>query len=248
MKGSLILVGCMLVSVCVAYAASIDVGVSEIVDGRLIAFSTEGSNLVKFSSEFYNTGSVPYKARAKIEIQDNNQKTIFSGWSLEEEFYPGDKKVLDIYWHTLNPGVYLSKLKIYFGNEVSEYKNVEFVVENKTQQEDVFSIRNFRTYDDYVLFDVIANADVQDIVIMPTDYMSGWIFEQKVIDKIKTNSSKYVMIRYVPSLWATSSVKLLIASDNGKYYTEETIEMKKLDGLVGLYFFVTDSIKYAIFN
>ncbi|MFH0929010.1 MAG: hypothetical protein V1818_01485 [Candidatus Aenigmatarchaeota archaeon] len=248
MRNSLFIVGCFLLLICTAYAASVEVGISEVMEGKLISLSHDNAtNIVKFSAEFYNTGSVPYKTRMKTEIIKGDE-TVFNGWSDEKDFMPGDKRMFETYWHATTSGAYSVKLKAYFGNEIKEYKKVDFVVGSVADSEDVFAIENFRTYDDYVLFDVVSNEDVENVIIMPSGYTAGWIFEQKTIDNLTKNSSKYVMIKYKPTLWSRSAVKMSIVSDDGKYYTEESLEMKKLEGLTGLYFYITDSIKYALFK
>ena len=247
-KAFFILVVCFLLAVEIAYSSSVDVGVSEVLEGNMIyANVDDSSNMVRFSTEFYNTGSVPHKARIKTEVY-NSTHMLFNGWSDEKDFMPGDKKMFDSYWYADSAGEYSVKIKVYFGNDIKEYKKIEFSVENVAEAEDVFDIKNFRTYEDYVLFDLESNEDVSNIVIIPSQYKSGWIFEQKAIESMAKDSSKYVMLNYYPTLWSPSSVNLAIVSDNGKYYTEKTLEMNKIGGLTGLFYYITDSIKYAFFK
>ena len=57
-KIALIFVICSLLITKVACSANVDVEVSEVLKGDLIAVSYDNStNLVSFSTEFYNTGS-----------------------------------------------------------------------------------------------------------------------------------------------------------------------------------------------
>ena len=245
-KTSLVFFACFLLLVKAAYSSQVEVGVSQVLDGSIIAVSYDSSSdPVNISEEFYNTGSVPYKARVKAEIF-NSSDIIFSGWSSKEVFMPGDKKISDIYWYASSPGDYSAKLKVYFGDIIKEYKKIDFSVDSVPESEDVFDISNFRTYDSYVLFDVQSSRNTSNVVIIPLDYTPGWIFEQKEIPSIAENSSKYIMLSYQPSLWAPSTVKMAIVSDGGRYYTEKTLEMNKLDGLAGMFYYVVDSIRFAI--
>jgi len=247
-KTFFILAVCFLLAIKTAHSSTVDVGVSEVLEGNMISMDVDSSsNLVKFSSEFYNMGSVPYKARIKTEIY-NNTHLIFGGWNDEKDFMPGDKKMFDSYWYANAAGDYFVKIKVYFGNDIKEYKKVGFSVENIADSEDIFGIKNFRTYDNYVLFDLESSEDANNIVIIPFQYKAGWIFEQKVIENMAKDSSKYIMLNYYPSLWSPSTVKLAIASDNGKYYSEKTLEMNKITGLTGLFYYITDTIKYALFK
>ena len=248
MKTSLILLVCFLLLIRVVYSSSIDVGVSEVLDGNVISVDYDNSsNVVEISEEFYNTGSVPYKARIKTEIFSNSE-LIFSGWGQENDFMPGDKKTSYIHWYASSPGEYSAKLKVYFADSIKEYKKFDFSVDSVTDSEDIFNISNFRTYDNYVLFDLKSSKDANNITIIPVKYTAGWIFEQKEIASMAENSSKYVMLNYYPSLWEPSSIELTIVADDGKYYTEKTLEMKKIGGITGLFYYIIDGIRLALFK
>ena len=245
MRRALVAMMCFLIFANIASAAVLEVGVKENLETELISLTFDNSsNEVKFSTEFYNTGSVPYKARIKNEVF-NGEELVFSGWSQEEDMMPGDKKTFSMYWYAGSAGDYSSKIKVYFGDEIKEYKKVDVLVMNYVEPEDVFEVSNFRTYDDYALFDVTSRVDAENVVVVPNDYIPGWIFEQAEIGNISQNSSKLAVIKYKPSLWVPSNISLEIMSDNGKYYSEKTAEMKKEEGLAGLFYYVVDSLRIS---
>lgn len=245
MKKALLILFCSLLLIQAAHAALIEIGITEILDGDISSINYDNSsNVVDLLIEFYNTGSVPYKARIKAEIF-NGDDMIFSGWAKENELMPGDKKISNIYWYSGDVGEYFAKLKVYFGNEVKEYKKFSFEVDESVVSEDVFDIENFRTYDDHIIFDVRSTEDVEDVIIIPSNYVSGWIFEQEKIGNMTENSSKLVVLDYYPTLWISSSIDLLVVSDNGRYYTEKTIELKKNEGLTWLFYYLIDSLRIA---
>jgi hypothetical protein len=247
-RAFLIAAVCFLFLIGVASSAVLEVGVNEKLESNMSSLVYDNSsNLVKFSIELYNTGSVPFTARIKNEISDNND-LIFSGWSQEEGMMPGDKSMFDIYWYANSTGEYFSKLKVYFGNDLKEYKKFSLRISNYSEPEDAFDIKNFRTYDNYVVFDLESGVDAENIVVIPEEYTLGWIFEQKEIANMTQNSSKTVVLDYYPSLWIPSNISIGIASDNGKYYTEKTLEMKKIGGITGLFYYITDSLKIAFFK
>ncbi len=241
------LILCFLILVGIAQSALIEVGVVEQLKGNISSINYDNSsNLVKFSIEFYNTGSVPYKARIKTEIF-NNSNLVFNGWTQEKEFMTGDKKTLDIYWYGNYTGEYSVKLRTYFGNEIKDYRKFKISVNKIAESESIFEIKNFRTYDNYVIFDVKSNETVKNVIIIPDNYVSGWIFEQKRLDNITKDRTKTIVLPYKPSLWIPTNVTLKVISNNGKYYTERTIEMKKNEGLIGLFYNVIDFFRLVFF-
>jgi hypothetical protein len=228
-----------------ANAALLEVGVKEKIEANLSSIVYDNSsNLVKFSFELYNTGSIPYRARIKEEIS-NNSDTIFSGWSQEKELMPGDKTSFDIYWYVSSTGDYSSKTKVYYGTDVKEYKKVDLAISNYVKPENVFKISSFRTYDNYVVFDIASSKDVENVVIVPMKYTPGWIFEQGYISNMSQNSSRTVILNYYPALWMPSNVTIGIVSNNGTYHAEETMGMDKIGGIAGLFYSIIDSLKIA---
>jgi len=248
MKKIFFFIVCFLILIGFAYSSVIDVGVVEEIKGNVSSITYDNySNIVKFSIEFYNTGSVPYKARIKNEIY-NDSKLIFNGWSIEKNFTPGERNSFDIYWYTNYSGRYSSKLKAYFGNEIREYKEFDFLINKSILPEDVFEIKNLRTYDDYIIFDVESKEDVKNAIAIPNKYVSGWVFEQKKIGNITKDGLKLVVLPYHPTLWMPNNITLAIVSDNGKYFTEKTVEMKKNEGLAWLFYYIVDSMRMTLFK
>jgi len=244
----LIYVICFLIIIEIAYSSMIEVGISEELKGNISSITYDNSsNIIKISIEFYNTGSIAYKTRVKVEFLDKD-KVIFNAWSQEKEFMPGDKKSFDTYWYTNNTGNFFVRLKVYFGNEILEYEKFSFIVNKSLMPEDIFEVENFRTYDNYILFDVKSKEDVEKVIVMPDKYIPGWIFEQREIDIISKDSSKLVMLNYYPTLWMPSNISLIITSDKGKYYTERIFEMKKNKGLIGFFYRLVDGIRIALFS
>ena len=247
MKTYLFFILCFLILTKIALSSLIEVDISEDVKSDVIHESIITSfNVVNFSTELYNTGSVPYDARARIFVY-NESKLIFSGWSQKEDMMPGEKKTFDVYWYTNSPGNYESKLRVYFGNEITESEKRDFQIKDSLEPEDVFIIESFRTYDNHVVFDIVSKKDVENIIIIPSSYISGWIFEQKTIENIKKNIINTVSINYQPTVWKPTSLKLSIVAENGKFYSEKTLEMKKEQGITGLIYNILDNLKLLLF-
>ena len=165
---------------------------------------------------------------------------IFDGWSKEKEMSPGDKEDFEIFWNGNISGMYSADIKAYYGNEITDYKDFDFSVRN-AGTEDAFELTGMRTYDNYVVLDIYSKKNAS-IVIMPSGYTNGWIFEQARTD-IGENQSKTISINYVPTLWSPSSVDIAVASMDGKFYSSKTFEMKKDSTLEGMVSFLIDRIK-----
>lgn len=237
---------CALILASIAFSTLMEVNINEEVKNKFI-FNNEtiSNNVVKFSMELYNIGSVAYNDRIRIFIY-NNDSLLFNGWSQEKKLMSGDKKAFDIYWVTNSPGIYKYKLRSYFGNEIAESEEKEFEIKETLDYEDVFEINNFRTYDNKVIFDVKSKKDVKNVIIIPYSYVSGWIFEQKSIESIRKDVIKPVSIDYYPSVWIPSTLKLAIVAENGKYYSEKTVEMKKEEGILKMFNNLLDSLKLLV--
>lgn len=228
--------------VTIAYSALVEVDIAESLDGNIVSLLYDNSsNVVKFTTEFYNTGSIGYKTRLKFEIFEGN-KMVFSSWSKEQTMMPGDKHVFENYWYG-KKDVYYMKLKVYLGNEIKQYKKFEVSINRDIDSESVFKIRNFRTYDDFMIFDVQTDRDVENVVVMPSKYRYGWIIEQENIDFIKGNTSKTVKIKYYPTVWSPSDIKMVVVSDEGKYFSEQSLVMEKHEGLTGLFYLFIDNFR-----
>lgn len=223
-------------------ATIVEVEVPKSLEGSLVSFSYDSSkDVMKFRLEFYNTGSTAYKARIRLDML-NNSKITFTAWSDEKVLMPGERKNFEIYSYSNSTGNFTLRSRVYFGNEIQEKF---FMIEknNSFLPEDIFEIKNFRTYDDFFVFDIKANKTAKDVVILPHNFPLGWIFEQKKIALLDESEEKTVAIKYHPTVWTEEKVILIVASDGGKYKTEKTFEMKKEIGILWLTHYLTDQIK-----
>ncbi len=193
----------------VASASSIKVGVTETFEGNPVFFiSNVTENLVKFSTEFYNTGTIPYKARMRIDVFE--EKRIFSGWSKEKPLMPGDRDYFEVFWYSEEAGNFTALLRAYFGNEIIAYDFINLTM-GKSTAEDYINISVGRISYDSIEFSLEPDIEA---VIIPYDYNPGWIFEQ----------TKDV-ISYEPTLWVPSDVSVYAVSLDGKYYGKKTFRL-----------------------
>lgn len=182
----------------------------------------------KVNIELFNSGSVGYKARIRLDIFDQDN-LVFTGWSDEKHFFPGNQKTYDLYWYPLNVGgEFKASIRIYFANEIKKVKPIKFEIRPAEETpENVFEILDFRTYDEEVEFLLKTNKTLESIVIVPSSYPTGWIFEQAKINKLESGSIKIINLKYEPSLWKQTDVTINIFTEDGEYYTSESFTLKR---------------------
>lgn len=186
--------------------------------------------IFKVSFGVYNTGSVGYKARARLDVF-NGSKLIFTGWSEEKSFTPSTRKTFTLYWLPSKRGKFNAEIRIYYANEIKTVKKIKFEVKNVTLPSDVFEIKNLKTFSDEIEFDLISKESLKDVLIIPSDYPLGWIFEQKKIDDLMENEEKEVSIKYEPSLWKSTTLTLNIITSDGEYFTSKSLKLERVSPL-----------------
>jgi len=232
LKFLIILIVSFFLILSISRAQEIEVNIKEVIEVEALDIDynstiTDGKPF-KVNIELFNSGSIGYKTRIRLDIFDQDD-LIFTGWSYEKYFFPGNQEIYDLYWHPSNlEGKFKASIKIYFANEIKKIKPIKFEVEPvKKTPENVFEILDFRTYDDGVEFLVKTNKTLEDIAFVPSNYPTGWIFEQTKIDKLESGSIEIVDLRYEPSLWKESDVTINIFTEDGKYYTSKSFTLKK---------------------
>lgn len=232
MKFLPIVIVSFLLILSISKAQMVDVNIQEVIEVEAINIDynstiTDGRPF-KVSFELFNPGSVGYKTRIRLDIFDQDN-LIFTGWSNEEYFFPGNRRTYGLYWHPLDlEGKFKASIRIYFINKIKKIKPIKFEVKpvEKTP-ENAFDILDFRTYDEEVELLVKSNRTLENIGIVPSNYPTGWIFEQTKIDKLESGSIKKINLRYEPSLWVQGDVTIGIFTEDGKYYTSKSFTMER---------------------
>ncbi|UCD07202.1 MAG: hypothetical protein JSW41_05250 [Candidatus Aenigmatarchaeota archaeon] len=221
----------LFLSISIAGATEIEVLVSKSLEGNLkVAGIQNDAGVIELSTEFHNTGSVSYKARVRMDVLDGT-KTLFTGWSDKKMIVPGERKNFKIYWYRTNTrGDFPSTIRVYYGNEITEPKIVNLTVYT-INTEDVFKIHDFKTYDDYLRFDLEANKTVNETIVFASEYPMGWIFEQVKIDEIKEGRSAEVIIPYQTDLYYQDNIKIMIVTKDCRYHKEDTFGLERLTGI-----------------
>lgn len=228
--------------VSVASAADISVNIKETLDAKVTAFQYGEADLVNFSVELYNTGGFPYLARPRIDVLQPDG-SVFTSWGQERAVQPGERSSFGLFWFTEAVGSFPARLRYYFGGE---QQSLEFVIDKPSsgQAQSAFSVRDFRTYDRYVVFDVASSIDARGVVIVPQNYPPGWVFETRQLDRLTPAASRTVVLPY-SGVYVPSDIEILVASDSGNYATIAPLKMEKEKGLDRIFHTVQDGLKIA---
>lgn len=246
-----------------AQAFLVEVDVVNVLDAEIISFDFDSTtSLSKMDIEIRNRGSIAYSARARIDVYDtaNASKAeevgeFFTAWSGEMDMMPGDRENIGLYWYNNESGYVTIRVRIYFANEIFE----ELYVMKKNEParlppsapeseagRDVFDIKEFRVYDEFVIFDLVAKEDVEGVVVIPSSFTKGWIFEQGRIGNMKRGASKPVAIPYEAGVFAEDDLTLSISDKDSVFHSERTFTLKKNKGLTRLLFGLVDRLKLRL--
>lgn len=226
-----------------ANAIMIRVGIKERLDGEISFFNIkEIFNLVKFEIEFYNTGSLEYKARVRVDIL-NNSKIVFTAWSNEVYFSPGDRRNFNLYWFSNTSGNFTIRVRVYYGNEIEE-KIFNFKKNSFNQSLKNIEISPVRVYDNFIVFDLKTEKNISKVIIIPDHFPTTWIVEQK---EIEIKGRKTVSIDYLPVTLKEREGKIIVVSSDGKYFGERNFIFKKEIGLKYYILLLIDKIKLAFY-
>jgi hypothetical protein len=240
MKRILIIILFLFLIAGTANAIEIKVNISEVLNVTAYSFSDLTNNIFKGTYELYNTGSLGYKARIRIDIL-KEEHTLFTGWSDEKALMAGEMKTFEVYWYTAELGNYSIRTRIYYGNEIRDLNETKIEIKNVIPAKDVFQIKNFRTYDKSIKFTLISNQSLSDVIIIPTNYPTSWIFEQKKIN-LEANRRKIVVLPY-DGLFYSRPVTIMIFTEDGRYATTKTFQMEKEVGLMKYIHFLIDNLR-----
>ncbi len=211
-------------------AQEIDVNVIEIIKINILGLKynslIENGEPLKASFELFNSGSVGYKARVRLNIYKQN-KLMQTLWSSEEDFAPGVNHHFDMYYHVNLVGSFKVELKVYVADEIRELKSFNFQVKKINPSNNTFNIKDIKTYEEEIEFNLISKNNLENILIIPTNCPLGWICEQKKIEKIKQNEPVEIKLFYKPGLWKENQITINILTEDGKFIKAENFNLKR---------------------
>ena len=213
-----------------SYSQEVKVGVKEILESEITSLKynslLESGEPFKVSFELYNSGSVGYRARVRLDII-NQTNLYYTGWSEEKSLWPGSSGYFEVYWYPVNiTGSLEAKVMIYYANNIKELEPIKFKIVGIGNPEKDIEITDFKTYEDRIVVGLKSNKELENIIIVPSGYPYGWIFEQSKIDKISKGEEKKVELKYESTIWKETEVMIHVFTEDGKHYTSKSFLMQ----------------------
>jgi len=230
----------LVILVQAACASEMDVEVTSAVNGsfRVAEFQEKGS-IFSLNIGAHNTGSESYDVRVRADVV-RDKRILFTGWSSRNAIIPGERKSLSLYgYKPAMPGLSLM-IRVYNGNEITELGPVLLNDTKPFPSQTAFAIENFRTYDDYIRFDLIASKTLDNVVIFPKDFPGTWIFGQQRMERMEKGAIKEVRIPYETGFFSKRDLSVAVATVDGIYYQEKEFPLEREQGVMKYIHLVMD--------
>ncbi len=182
-------------------------------------------------SELYNTESISYTARMRMDFYNESNSLVYSAWSQEKPLAPGDRQSYFIYWYPKKPGNYLAHVRVYFGNEILDYKKINFTATATITETGTFTVSDFRTFDEYIKFRLSSNETVENVIVYASKYPTTWIFEQSVVGKLESGKKTNIVIPYEPTFWNPTEIEITVVTLDGNKYSTYQVFMQRETGI-----------------
>jgi hypothetical protein len=180
-----------------------------------------------FMLNWYNTKSVGCDTRMRIDMHDVDGKYVDTAWSDSAVLEPGEQLDFHIYWYPKKEGHYNPALKIYTCQEVITQEIAGFDVLSLPSPENTITMEAENT-DDGIKLTLTSDSDIDNVVVVPTKYPFGWVFESTHVDFLKAGESRIVFMEYAPSRWKEEKVTLRAVSVSGRQASEPVeVEVKE---------------------
>lgn len=213
-----------------ALSLTIDVGINEKLACEVKEISESYENgLFEHTIEFYNSGSVPYSAIARMDLLEG-EKVVFTMWSDRRFTNPGQKEYFRLYAYTDHAGQFRPRIRVYFGNEIMEKTYPEQTIVQPISFAGNFNLSKTGSGKDFVEFEIVSGNSLEDVIIAASNYPPGWIFFSDKIN-LEANVSRYVRIAYEPDKQRTINASLLVISKGGVYVTRLPFAIGNEDGI-----------------
>ncbi len=232
MYGKLAFMAAFLLLSYPVFASEVDVEVSSTVNGSFMV-----SDFQQIGSFFYikvgahNTGSEAYGARVRADVV-NGRNIIFTGWSQEKPVAPGEKKSFTVFGYRLPASNQELMIRIYHGNEIAGIGPIGLNSSVPAARGEAFSIENFRTYDDYMRFDLHSNRSLHDIAVFPRGFPGSWIIGQASINSMEANGITEVRLPYETGFFQKRDITIVMATRDGMVYQEQNVSIEREEGIM----------------
>ena len=222
----------LMFTISFGYGASIKVNVADILDttSKEIDCCELNGNVMSVSYDIFNSGSVAYSARVRLDLFDNGSD-ITSIWSDEYKLNPGQRDTIDMYWYESEKTKITVKPKLYRAYEIVDLENITWVFNDTKPVQNTIEFDKISVSDDKIKFQITVENETDRIIVYPIHYTKGWLFEQTVVDDITAGNKVKASILYDTGAFYENEITFVAVSSDGKYYGEKTFLLKKDTGI-----------------
>lgn len=208
-------------------AIEVSVEVRGVIRGRkaYLEFNETSINIQRIMMDWENIGSVGCKVRMRIDVF-NSTDQLYTGWSPEEPLEAGDHTLLTTYWIPSNPGNYSANITVYHCNRMFFVDTINFSMIMRNFTEMPARVR-VNSDEHNIIFEVKAMENIDDIVLIPSNYPLGWVLESKKISGIKKGETKRIKLGYEAEIWKPRQVTFDMVTEDGRYKVTKTFTLKK---------------------
>lgn len=223
MDRKLILFIAMAFAVPLAFPLSVTMDVGNELDAELKTSEINESNgLYSISIELYNSGSIAYIAKTRIDLFENGKKA-FTTWGVSRIMIPGTKETIELHALAGRTGNFTPRLRIYFANELLEKWYPERNIE-VSERQGAFAFSGISAGKDHVEFDIKSDRDA-DVILIPDSYPPGWEFPYSHI-QLKANQTETERMSFNPDVIKDTEISLIAVSTDGMLMDSQKFHVK----------------------
>lgn len=223
----------------IANGIKIKINVAEKIDkSEVLLYNSTVNNVFELVDEIYNIGSVAYKTRVRMDVF-NASKLLFTAYSKEVLLNPGAAKTISLYWFSNTTGNYTARIRTYYAGEIGQ-RNISFRVAGKPYT-NIIQIRNVRTYDKFIVVELSTPKELNNIVVVASNYSPSWIFETVKISKAK--GDVVVKIPYSCPTFTSRNIVINAFTLDGKQFTSKVVKLEKKQGILYWLYYLFDYLR-----
>jgi hypothetical protein len=216
----------VLLSIPLASAFDITIGITEEIDTSIFDINVIAGPPQKYSLIWQNTGSTSCQSRTRMEIYNTQNQRVFTSWSGLKRLSPSQEAESRFY-SNLPPGQYTLSIRIYHCNEVFEQEPINMSVSMEQAYTGTIDFISYSVREGFLDVSVRSDQDLDSVAIVPEGFPVGWIFSQGFIERLPAWETRTVTIPFEPSVWVDRKIALSAFSENGEYYGQKDVVIRK---------------------
>jgi hypothetical protein len=211
----------------------VNVYVLDRIDGRVPFVdmpSVANNTPQKFLVVWENTGSVGCSFLMRADIYqriDGRLVPLHTSWSKETPIEPGGAGNLEAFWYPNRTGDFSVETSLYYCNFLSDGPQANFSILKFARPASLPGEIRAESDVDYVDFIVNPTEDISSLVIVPSSYPTGWVFESGEWSGIEKGKEARLRLGYSAQIWKPSNVSFDVVSSDGRYRQSVVVKISK---------------------